>query len=38
MGGGERPGLIWFMIVTGADSCECGDELLGSIKGEEFLD
>ena len=36
--GGGRSGLIWFRIGTGPGSCECGDELLGSIKGEEFLD
>ena len=28
---------MWFRIGTGAGSCECGDELVGSIKGEEFL-
>jgi hypothetical protein len=37
-GRGTWPGLIWVRIGTGAGFCECDDELLGSIKGEEFLD
>ena len=37
-GGGTWPGLIWVRIGRGAGFCECGDELLSSIKGEEFLE
>ena len=31
-------GLGWPRIGTGAEDCECGNELLGSIKCGEFLD
>ena len=31
-------GSSWLRIGTGADTCECGNERLGSIKCGEFLD
>jgi hypothetical protein len=31
-------GSIWLRIWTGACTCECGNELSGSIKCGEFLD
>jgi hypothetical protein len=36
--GGAWTGLIWIRIGTGGGSCECGNELSGSIKRGEFLD
>jgi hypothetical protein len=31
-------GSIWLRIGTGGGTCECGNELFGSIKCGEFLD
>jgi hypothetical protein len=31
-------GFIWLRIGPMADSCEHGNEALGSLKGEKFLD
>ena len=35
---GTWTGLIWLRIGTGGGTCECGNELSGSIECEEFLD
>jgi len=35
---GVRTGSSWLMMGQVADACECGNELMGSVKCEEFLD
>jgi hypothetical protein len=35
---GAWTGLIWLVIVIGGGSCECGNELCGSMKWGKFLD